>query len=77
MAEKLTAVPLLAKHQWADTAHGAYGSTARRCPECKGINPEDSLNDGGGRRTHGKGHQPGCAIAEALAGYEPEETEAP
>jgi hypothetical protein len=58
---------LLCKHQWAGTAHGGYGTTARKCPECGGIHPDDSLNNGGGSYTSGTGHKPDCRIALAIA----------
>lgn len=56
----------LAKHQWSGTAFGDYGSTARECPECGGLHPDDALNNGGGNYTHGKGHKPDCQLEQQL-----------
>ena len=44
---------LLNKHQWAGLTPVASSGA---CPECAGTAPPD-----------GRGHRPGCAIAEALA----------
>lgn len=60
------AVVVLRRHQWSGTAYGNYGSTARRCPECGGIHPDDSLNNGGGNYLRGTGHRPGCELAAAI-----------
>lgn len=59
---------MLDKHQWADTAHGAYGTTAPRCPECGGMKPGTSIHNGASYDQYikGEGHREDCAIAEAL-----------
>jgi hypothetical protein len=61
----MNAKELLAKHQWAGTAHGSY-NTARKCPECNGIHPDDGLVLSSGRTELGTGHKPDCAIAAAI-----------
>ncbi|MBK8916335.1 MAG: hypothetical protein IPM64_17360 [Phycisphaerales bacterium] len=68
-AEREALYNMLDAHQWSGTAYGGYGSTARRCPECLGMHPEDFLNDGGGKYVYayGKGHKPGCPLNAALA----------
>ena len=56
---------LLEKHQWSGTAYGNYG-TARICPECLGIHPEDALNNDCGNYVLGKGHKLGCKFYNAI-----------
>jgi hypothetical protein len=60
------AIAMLKKHQWSDTAYGSYGSTARRCPECGGQCPQDSLNLGGGRYEKGEGHKEDCKLKKLI-----------
>ena len=70
--ELQTARGLLRELEWSGRAYGAYGSTARKCSLCDGIKPGDSLNDGGGRHTEGKGHKEGCRLEAFLSASEGE-----
>ena len=60
-------IDVIKKHQWSGTAYGSGGSTARRCPDCGGIHPDDALHLGGGQYEIGKGHKADCIIALAIS----------
>ena len=60
------ALSMLRRHQWAGVAHGSYGSSARKCPECGGLHPDDALNAGGGQYILGDGHKPDCQLAAVI-----------
>ena len=70
MSTPVEPIVMLRKHQWAGTAYGGYGSTARKCPECGGLHPDDSLNNGGGSYTHGLGHNSGCELFACICEHE-------
>ena len=60
------AIDMLKKHQWSGVVRGDDGSVSRRCPECHGGDPSESLNCSNGNHIQGGGHLPGCLIAAAI-----------
>ena len=57
---------LIESLQWSATAHSYHRSTARRCPICKGIHPDDGLVRFWGSFMAGKGHRSDCKLSAIL-----------
>lgn len=53
--------------QWSGTTHGYYRSTARCCPICKGIHPDDGIVKWWGGFVTGNGHRLDCKLSTILS----------